>query len=267
MVYISTNPKVSIIIRTRNVERHLFRLLWDLSCQTLKPSEIIIVDNFSSKKELENLNTMLTVARKRFFDNIVPFKLIPIKDCEFSHPFSTNIGVSATDNELVCITNGHSLPTSIFWLANGIKYFKNVEVAGVSGYFIPHKDGSIWERVAYGLVWSKFNEVMKIYRTDEYFSTINCIIRKSLWKEYPFDESLLEILPETKIFGGEDYDWAQEMIARGYKVIVEPRFNVYHSHGHMFPEIIARNLKWYRIRKKIGSFKRPRKSYSSIFPF
>jgi len=253
---------VSIVIRTRNIETHLFHLLRKLSCQTVKPSEIIIVDNFSSKKKLKKLKNALSIAREKYFDNQISIKLIPIRDSEFSHPFSTNIGVSAANNELICITNGHALPTSVFWLTSGIKHFSKPNIAGVSGYFIPHKEGSLWEKIAYGIVWAKFNEMRNAHLTDEYFSTINCIIRKSLWEEYPFDENLLKILPETKMYGGEDYDWAREMIARGNKVVVEPRFNVLHSHGHKLPEIVTRNWTWYKIQRKIDIFKRPRTSHS-----
>ena len=62
-----------------------------------------------------------------------------------------------------------------------------------------------------------------------YFSTINCILRKSLWEKYPFDENLLKIIPNSRKYGGEDYDWGLEMLARNYKIIVDLKFNVYHS--------------------------------------
>lgn len=260
----SRNPKVSVLIRTRNIEKHFFHLLWELTRQTLKPSEIIVVNNFSSEKELTKMNDAISDFRERCFNHQIPIIMIPLSDSEFSHPFSTNIGVNSAKNELVCITNGHSLPISFFWLSHGIKHFRNPDIAGVSGYFIPHNDGSIWEKTAYGLVWVKYNDIRKTHRKDKYFSTINCIIRKSLWEEYPFDENLPEILHEAKIYGGEDYDWAREMMARGYNIIVEPRFNVYHSHSYMLPKILASNLIWYLLRRKIGFFKRPRKSYSRL---
>lgn len=190
------------------------------------------------------------------FGNQIPIKLIPVNDSEFSHPYSTNLGVRAAHNELICITNGHSLPTSVFWIANGVKHFRNPRVAGVGGYFVANEDGSVWEKLVHGLLWSNFKETSKAYIKDGYFSTINCIIRKSLWTQYPFEENLPD--------GGEDYDWAQEMKARGYRIVVDPRFNVHHSHSYTLPEIITTNLAWYKIRKKIDSFERPRKSYTRL---
>ncbi len=260
MAGIFKNIRVSVVIRTRNTEKHFRRLLQELSRQTLRPSEIIVVDNFSSKEELEDIRDALPSFRAKYFGNQIPVKLIPVSDSEFSHPYSTNLGVNAAHNELVCITNGHALPTSVFWLANGIKHFRNPRVAGVSGYFVSNKDGSVWEKLVHGLLWSNFKETSRVYMKEGHFSTINCIIRKSLWVEYPFEENL----PYAHTHGGEDHDWAQEMMARGYKIVVEPRFNVYHSHGYTLPEIILTNLVWYRIRKRINSFKRPRKSYTRL---
>lgn len=257
MARASKSRKVSVLIRTRDVEKHFFRLLRELSHQTLRPSEIIVVDNFSSERKLKDFKDALFNGREECFDNQIPIKLIPIRDDEFSHPYSTNIGVSAANSELICITNGHSLPTSNFWLVSGIRHFRNSGVAGVSGYYIPHEDGSIWEKLAYGLVRPMANEISD-------FSTVNCIIRKSVWKKYPFDENLPEMLPKTERYGGEDYDWAKEMMAKGYKIIMEPKFSAYHSHGLSLLEMIKINWKWFRIRREIDSFKRPREANTKL---
>ena len=255
---------VSVLIRTRNMEKHFRRLLEELSYQILKPSEIIVVDNFSSQEELKNVRDALSDAKEKYFDNRIPVMLIPISDSEFSHPYSTNIGVSVAKNELICITNGHCLPISNSWLESGMQHFRNPSVAGICGCFISHVDGGVWEKFIYGFVWPRVNWARDACNRNDYFSTVNCIIRKSLWKEYPFDESLQVALPEAKAYGGEDYDWAREMVARGYKVIVEPRFNVYHSHSISLPKMIAMNWKWYRIRREIDSFVRPRKSSTRV---
>jgi len=264
MVAVPENPRVSVVIRTRDTERHLFRLLGELSVQTLRPSEIVVVDNFSSEGKLKNLSDALSDAERKHLNDQIPLKLIPITDDEFSHPFSINLGVGAADGELVCIINGHSLPTSTRWLASAARHFRDPRVAGVSAYFIPHDDGTIWEKAAYDLFWPALSGIYRTCnREDGYFSAINCVIRKSLWEEYPFDENLPRVLPQTRMYGGEDYDWGQEMRARGYRVVLEPRFEVYHSHGQALPEIVERNLVWYRIRREIRSLKRPRESYAA----
>lgn len=67
MAYVSENLRVSVVIRTRNMEKHFARLLEQLSRQTLRPSEIIVVDNFSSEKELKGFNDALSKLRERYF--------------------------------------------------------------------------------------------------------------------------------------------------------------------------------------------------------
>ncbi len=99
-------------------------------------------------------------------------------------------------------------------------------------------------------------------------STMNCIIRKSIWEEYPFDENLLKLVPETRKYGGEDYDWNLEMISTGYKTVLDPKFSVVHFHEKDLMLEIFRNIRNYfvyeKINRKIKSLKRPRKSYTKV---
>jgi GT2 family glycosyltransferase len=250
---------LSVVIRTRDKESYFERLLKNLASQTLQPSEIVIVDNYSSREKLKFLAKDLQKYSK--FQKI---KIIPVVDREFSHAYSTNLGVHAAENELVSIVNAHSVPISLKWLEQGVKHFKDPKVAGVSGFFIPHKEGFAFGEFAVMLYY--FSQ--KMISHEGRFCTINCIIRKSLWKKYPFDENLPKVIPETKKYGLEDYDWSEEMVARGFKIIIDPSFSVYHSHGKGLTEI-ARNLKNYfiykKFQRKISMFKRPRKSFSRVF--
>lgn len=61
------------------------------------------------------------------------------------------------------------------------------------------------------------NELSGAYVKDDFFSTVNCVLKKSLWEEYPFDEKLSDEIPQVRKFGGEDYDWATEMLAEATK--------------------------------------------------
>lgn len=66
---------------------------------------------------------------------------------------------------------------------------------------------------------------------------------------YQFDESLE---------GCEDYDWCQEMLARGYNIIYDPSFDVYHSHGGIGRSIITdRFEEWNKIKIIVDSKIRP----------
>jgi len=255
---------ISVVIRTRDIERHLYELMDRLACQTVQPSELVIVDNFSTLKSLDEMINVLKRAKRKLFDNEVQVKIVPISDEEFSYAYSANIGVWASRYELVCITNGHCLPISDVWLERGISHFERPDVAGVAGYTTPHYYGTIWEKLAFDLGWRKLKERSKAYIKDTFFSTTNCILRRSLWTRYSFDEKLPDLIENAGKFGGEDYDWALEMLARGYELIVEPQFDVYHSHRESLPTLVSKYLVWRKIRRDIRSLKRPRESYTKL---
>jgi GT2 family glycosyltransferase len=207
---------------------------------------------------------LLSVAKRKFFDNCMQVKIVPLTDEEFSYAYSANIGILVSERDLVCMTNGHCLPLSEKWLESGVAHFRSQNVAGVGGYTLPDKYGTTWEKIAYDWGWRRLNEVSRFYIKDNYFSTTNCILRRSLWEEYPFDEKMPERLPDAGKFGGEDYDWGLEMLARGYRLVVDPKFDVYHSHGETIPQLVPKYLIWRRIRKNIRSLKRPRNSQTRL---
>ena len=103
---------VSVVIRTKDKEKHFDSLLNNLASQTSPVSEIVVADNFSSEEKLvELVDDLKELKRKQLKDCRV--KLFSFSDNEFSHPYSTNFAVSLARNELVCITNGHSLPINL----------------------------------------------------------------------------------------------------------------------------------------------------------
>jgi hypothetical protein len=257
---------VSVIIRTRDLERGIHDLLKILSIQSLKPSQLIIVDNYSCQEQLKKMRIFLADAKRKLFQDDNLIKLVPLRNDDFSHSYSTNLGLSCVEAEFACITNGHSLPISETWLEDGLVHFRDPSVAGVSGYFHPSSNASVWEKF-HCFLWATSKEATNVSRKDQYFSTINGLLRKSCWREYPFDENLPKIVAESKRYGGEDYDWGLEMIARGYKIVVEPKFDVYHSHNEGFSLFLSRRIAYQRLRGSIKRFKRPRESFTKVSKF
>lgn len=260
---IKEHYRISVMIRTRDEEGRIRDLLRVLSTQTVEPSQLVIVDNFSHQEKLQEMKVLLLEAKKELFRNEIPIKLIPLAKGDFSHPYATNLGLSYSENEFVCITNGHSLPVSQNWIENGLMHFRDPMVVGVSGYFHAFSNASVWEKL-HSLMWARHKEATSTNKNDLYFSTINCLLRKSIWKEYPFDENLSQMVPESGRYGGEDYDWGLEMVARGYKIVIEPKFDVYHSHGESFLPFFSRHVAYRRLKASIGRFARPRKSFARV---
>lgn len=239
--------KVSVVVRCAGREKLFSGVLDCLLNQTAIPSEILVVMDYISQKE--------TRCVSKHLEGYPKSRLLAFKHEDFSHPYSANLGVASSKEELVCITNGHSMPTSLQWLESGLKHFEREEVAGVSGFFFPSDKG--FEKRLFYLIEKQMKRI-------SWISTINCIIRKSRWEEYPFDENLLTLIPETKKYGGEDYDWTLEMLARGYKIVLDPAFSVVHAHEkHILSEVFrnARNYFVYKkLQEKIKRLERPRQA-------
>jgi rhamnosyltransferase len=241
----SKKPLISIIIRTRNEQRTIDKLLKTLTEQTFQNFEIIVVDDNSTDKTLKIVND---------YSKKLPIKIIKIKSGEFSHPYTLNLGATKAKGKYLCLVSGHSLPFSKTWLADGLSNFKDPKVAGISAYYNEVPISYVFPKI--GKLIFRPSDKKRINFSRSMINTCS-IIRKDLWKKYPFDEKL----PEC-----EDYDWACEMLARGYNVVKDPRFNIFHSHLYLGQRMnwLDRKRKWKPIIAQIDKRRRPRKSYTQL---
>ena len=200
----SKNPTVSFVIRTKNEEKFIGKVLELLQKQTFKDFEIIIVDSGSTD---ETLNIV-----KRF-----PIKLITINPEDFNYSYALNHGISKARGKYIAIISGHSIPISDTWLSDAVNLFEDKKVALVSGPFSIIPLGYLNRRL--GRLAFLFRKKRKDY--TPWITNSNSLIRKDLWEEYHFDESLP---------GCEDYDWAKEMLFRGFNVVKYKPFGIFHSH-------------------------------------
>lgn len=241
----SKKPLVSIIIRSKNEERTISKLLKVLVEQTFQNFEIIMVDDNSTDKTLQIIED---------FSKKLTIKVVKLKPGEFNHPYSANLGASKARGKYLCFLVGHSLPFSKTWLADGLVNFKNPKVAGVTAVYNEIPISYFFPQIGKLFFRPSDKKRINYYRN---MTNVCSLIRKDLWKKYPFDEKL----PEC-----EDYDWACEMIARGYNVVKDPKFNVFHSHIFLGQRIswFGRKKRWKPIISQIDKRKRPRKSYTRL---
>lgn len=220
-------PETSIIIRTRNEERFLKKVLDSIIKQTYQNFEIVIVDDNSTDSTTDIAN---------YYD----CKIVNIPKGKFTHPHSCNIAAEQAIGNYLVYINGHSIPISNTWLSDGLKNFSDKMVAGVYATPLANPDANKLEKLLYSIIslfrQNKF-EVNKLKKARMgVLGTTNAIIKKNLWERYHFNE-IFEM-------GGEDRDWANHWIAKGYKIIHDPKFKVYHSHNLGLIEQIKQLIGW-----------------------
>ncbi len=167
---------VSILIRTKNEEKHIGKTLEVLFSQTYKNYEVLIVDSGSEDRTLE-------VAGK------YPVKIFEIKPEDFTWGYALNYGFQRAEGEFVICLSAHSLPLSNDWLENMIASFSDDNVAAVMSNTQPWPDCNPFDRR--GLT-KKFTEKKHEIRPGPpfVFGNVSSAIRKSVWEEVNFDEKL-----------------------------------------------------------------------------
>lgn len=211
-------PETSIIIRTKNEEKWIGEVLTRLGNQTYKNFETIIVDSGSTDKTLEII---------KGFD----VRLVQIKPEEFSYPHALNVGCkNATASKYFVFISGHSLPLSNTWLQDGINDFADDLVMGVYGFLNALPKSSVWDKIIMdGSNFLRRVSKGKSFKMEVSMSGMgimgftNVIIQKKLWDERKFNEEYGA--------GGEDGEWVDFWIKKGYRAIKDDKFTVYHSHN------------------------------------
>lgn len=230
-------PSVSVIVRAINEEWKLKKLLWHLQNQRYRGDmEVIVVDNESVDG---------TVAAAHQFGA----KVVTIPREDFTFPLSLNKGAENARHEILIFTVAHALPIRNDWLASGTKHFRNPKVAGVYSPVLPHllpgyPRMTIAELLFYspGYLWARIRGAHPIrHGAMGVLGATNCALRRELWCQHHFDERFK--------LGGEDGEWAQWAMDRGYKIICDWRFAVYHSHGLNYKKLKEQFRYWSQLGK------------------
>lgn len=209
-------PRVSIIIRAFNEEKHLGELLDSIKQQTVRDIEIILVDSGSTDR------TLAIAAR-------YPVTVLHIKPGEFTFGRSLNLGLRTAQGYLAVVASAHVLPLSRDWLKELLAPFVDPKVA-ISYGAQRGAAGSRFSEAQHFLRW--FPQRSNLDQANAFCNNANLGLRFSLWKQQPFDETLT---------GLEDLAWASAWRELGYKIAYIAEAGVAHLHQETASQILNRH--------------------------
>ena len=196
----------SIVIRAFNEEKHIGRLLEEIKQQTIRDVEIILVDSGSTDS---------TVATAESFGA----RIVHIPSAEFTFGRSLNLGVRAATRDFIVIASAHVYPLYPDWLESLLRPFEEAKVALTYGKqrgpdFAKYSEQQVFHQ------W--YPDASKADQETAFCNNANAAIRKSLWQENPYDETLT---------GLEDLAWAKWAKEQGYAITYVAEAQIIHVHN------------------------------------
>lgn len=208
-------PDVSIIIRAFNEEKHIGRLLDGIRQQTVKNVQIILVDSGSTDRTVE-------------IAEAVGADVVRISPQEFTFGRSLNVGVRAAKADLLLIASAHVYPVYPDWIERMLEPFADERIALVYG----KQRGVATSQFSEQQIFTHWypEESQKI-QDHPFCNNANSAIRKALWNEHAYDESLP---------GLEDLEWAQWAFDQGYRIAYSAEAEIIHVHSESWQGIHKR---------------------------
>lgn len=195
----------SIVIRAFNEERHIGRLLDGIRQQTVRGVDVVLVDSGS---------TDATVSIAESFGA----RVVRIPPSEFTFGRSLNFGVRAARRDLVVIASAHVYPVYPDWLEMLLRPFDDPQLALSYGKQRGPESARFSEQQIFHQ-W--YPDASKPRQETAFCNNANAAIRKSLWEQHPYDETLS---------GLEDLAWAKWAREQGYAISYSAEAEIVHIH-------------------------------------
>jgi rhamnosyltransferase len=196
----------SLVIRAFNESRHLPRLLEGVRQQTMRDVEIILVDSGSTDD---------TVAIAESYGA----KVVQIAPSDFTFGRSLNLGIVASTRELVAIASAHVYPVYPDWLERLLEPFADPTVGLTYG----KQRGAQTSKYSEHQVFARwFPDASDLRQSHPFCNNANAAIRRSLWEEHPYDETLT---------GLEDLAWSKWLQSGGGGIAYLAEAEIIHIHN------------------------------------
>jgi rhamnosyltransferase len=195
----------SVVIRAFNEAAHIGRLLEGIAQQSGVRAEIIVVDSGSTDATVE-------VAGQH------GARVLHIPPAEFTFGRSLNLGLQAASHEYVVLASAHVYPLYPDWITCLLRPFEDPRVAIVYGKQRGDPGSNFSERQVFRQ-W--YPDAEPYDRAGPFCNNANAAIRRSLWAQNPYDESLT---------GLEDVAWAKWALQERYAVHYAAQAEIAHVH-------------------------------------
>jgi rhamnosyltransferase len=217
----------SIILLTKNGEKHLRSVLDGLYRQRMiDAAEVIVIDSGSTDGTLQ-------------IASAYPVRLTRIRPDEFGHGRTRNLGARLARGRFLVYLPQDATPTGPDWLHTLLLPFDDPAVAGVYCRQVPRPEASAMEKFFLLSTYPPRAEMRSIGRKEDicfarcFFSTVGGAIRASLWRDHPFDESVIM---------SEDQAWAKDVMLAGHAIAYQPAAELLHSHEYGIAGVFRRNF-------------------------
>ncbi len=233
-------PSLAVLIRFANSATTLPSVLSALKQQTLQPDDILGINSGSQ----DGSATLLEAAGGRIID--WPHR--------YEHAKVLNFGLSHLTADLVLILSSHTVLESPDALAHMVEVMRDPSTACVSLKW--DKDPYYSDRIDWQELRAKGLKFGSIY------SNSMGMIRRRLWQQHPFDETL----PTA-----EDYAWAIHQLRQGHTCQRLALPFHYQRQGHLrdreFADIVFRfarqhrlHVAWLGVRAAVRELISPRRT-------
>ncbi|MBI2076275.1 MAG: glycosyltransferase family 2 protein [Candidatus Aenigmarchaeota archaeon] len=129
-------PSISVVVCTRNRAAHLQKCIASLLSQSLKPKEIIVVDDASEEKDFVNAMNSVSINCK---NTIKDASIIYLRNKKRQGVTkSRNLGIAVSSGEVVAFVDDDGYAHR-HWLRNLAKHYRSKSVGGAGGPVVESK--------------------------------------------------------------------------------------------------------------------------------
>lgn len=217
---------ITVLIFTYNAGPRFAELLDSLPKQTLKPSQILVIDSNS-------IDGTAGLAESR------GYKVITIKRSDFDHGTTRNLAVSNIQSEFVVFLTQDAIPADEYMIGELIKPMQaDSNIAICYGRQLPRPNARPLERFARQFNYPpqsalKTKNDIEALGLKTFFCSNSCsAIRYSIFKELGGFKN--------NIIVNEDMLFAAKAILQDYSVYYSATAKVYHSHPYSLYETFKR---------------------------